>query len=309
MTKTEIEKRLTEYVAEIAAQFATGAAREHSYRPALQRLLAAAIPRATVVNEPARIECGAPDILVRENGSARRPIGYVETKDIGDPDLDGNSAHREQFDRYKAELSNIVFTDYLDFHFYEDGEFVAKCRVAEVAGNRIVPAAPEELERFAGLLRHFADVAPKRIASPSRLAYLMAGKARLLARAVVATLNEDVNLESSIGAQMQAFRQWLVHDLDAESFADVYAQTIVYGMFAARFHDTTPEDFSRAEAATLIPRTNPLLRRLFRDLDEYVDESIVWIIDDLVALFAASDVSAILKDYGKATAQCSSSGC
>ena len=74
-------------------------------------------------------------------------------------------------------------------------------------------------------------------------------------------------------------------------------------MFAARFHDTTPEDFSRAEAATLIPRTNPLLRRLFRDLDEYVDESIVWIIDDLVALFAASDVSAILKDYGKATAQ------
>ena len=60
-------------------------------------------------------------------------------------------------------------------------------------------------------------------------------------------------------AQMQAFRQWLVHDLDAESFADVYAQTIVYGMFAARFHDTTPEDFSRAEAATLIPRTNPLL--------------------------------------------------
>ena len=188
MTETIIENRLAEYVAEIAAQFATGAATEHSYCPALQRLLADAIPRATIVNEPARIECGAPDILVRENGSARRPVGYVETKDIGDPDLDGNSAHREQFDRYKAELSNIVFTDYLDFHFYEDGEFVAKCRVAEVAGNRVVPAAPEELERFAGLIRHFAEVVPKRIASPSRLAHLMAGKARLLARAVVATL-------------------------------------------------------------------------------------------------------------------------
>ena len=97
------------YLNEVSRQFATGAAREHSYRPALQRLLAAAIPRATVVNEPARIECGAPDILVRENGAARRPIGYVETKDIGDGDLDGNSVHREQFDRYKAELSNIVY--------------------------------------------------------------------------------------------------------------------------------------------------------------------------------------------------------
>ena len=128
----------------------------------------------------------------------------------------------------------------------------------------------------------------------------MAGKARLLARAVAATLNADPGLESAIGAQMQAFRQWLVHDLDAESFADVYAQTIVYGMFAARLHDKTPEDFSRSEAAELVPRTNPLLRRLFRDLDEYVDESIVWIIDDLVALFAVSDVASIMRNYGRA---------
>ena len=131
------------YIEEISRLFATGAATEHSYRPALQRLLSAAMPRAEVVNEPAHIECGAPDILVREKGSARRPIGYVETKCIGDGDLDGNSMHREQFDRYKAELANIVFTDYLDFHFYEDGQFVAKCRIGEVAGNRIVPVSSE----------------------------------------------------------------------------------------------------------------------------------------------------------------------
>ena len=289
---------IDDYLKEIARQFATGAATEHSYRLALQQLLSSAIPRATVVNEPSRIECGAPDLLVRENGAARRPIGYVEAKDVGDDDLDGNGVHREQFDRYKAELSNIVFTDYLDFHFYADGEFVAKCRVGEVAGNRIVPAAPGELERFAGLLRHFAEVAPKRITSPSRLAHLMAGKARLLARAVAATLRVD-DASSSLAQQFAAFRQWLVHDLDADSFADVYAQTIVYGMFAARLHDMTPEDFSRAEAASLVPRSNPLLRRLFRDLDEYIDDSIVWIIDDLVSLFAASDVAEIMRNYGE----------
>ena len=299
------QENIDAYLKEIARQFATGAATEHSYRPALQALLSSMIRNVTVVNEPARIECGAPDILVRENGSARRPVGYVETKDVGDGDLDGNSTHRAQFDRYKAELANIVFTDYLDFHFYEDGQFAAKCRIAEVVGNRIVPAAPEELERFAALLRRFAEVPPKPVTSPSRLARLMAGKARLLARAIVAALGGSRSRAteesaSPLAQQFLAFRQWLVHDLDVESFADIYAQTIVYGMFAARFHDTTPEDFSRAEAASLVPRSNPLLRRLFRDLDEYVDESIAWIIDDLVALFAASDVAAIMRGYGRA---------
>ena len=96
---------IDDYLKEIARQFATGAATEHSYRLALQQLLSSAIPRATVVNEPSRIECGAPDLLVRENGAARRPIGYVEAKDVGDDDLDGNGVHREQFDRYKADTS------------------------------------------------------------------------------------------------------------------------------------------------------------------------------------------------------------
>lgn len=56
MTETIIKNRLDEYIGEIAAQRRIGAATEHSYRPALQRLLADAIPRATIVNEPARIE-------------------------------------------------------------------------------------------------------------------------------------------------------------------------------------------------------------------------------------------------------------
>ncbi len=127
------------YIGEIARQFATGAATEHSYRPALQRLLSAAIPRAIVVNEPARIECGAPDFLVRENGPARRPIGYVEAKDVGDGDLDGNGAYREQFDRYKAELSNIVFTDGI-FHY-------RKLVLALVATRRLMDELASIAER------------------------------------------------------------------------------------------------------------------------------------------------------------------
>ena len=54
------------------------------------------------------------------------------------------------------------------------------------------------------------------------------------------------------------FRQLLVSDLSIEAFADMYAQTLIYGLFIARYNDTTLASFSRAEARDLIPNTNPL---------------------------------------------------
>ena len=110
--------RIKDYLADLSVQWKTHAATEHSYRAALQSLLADLSPGVTVVNEPAHIACGAPDLLVRSNAATHAPVGYVETKDIDDGDLDGNGKNKEQFDRYKADLDNLVFTDYLDFRFY-----------------------------------------------------------------------------------------------------------------------------------------------------------------------------------------------
>ena len=36
---------------------------------------------------------------------------------------------------------------------------------------------------------------------------------------------------------MKAFQEALVHDLDADGFADMYAQTIAYGLLSARIAD------------------------------------------------------------------------
>jgi hypothetical protein len=97
--------------------------REHTYRPALKMLLEAMLPSLTVLNDSARWgDCGAPDfILVRRNDFI--PVAFAETKDLNDPDLAGrNKKNKEQFDRYKQSLGNIIFTDYLDFRFYENGE-------------------------------------------------------------------------------------------------------------------------------------------------------------------------------------------
>ncbi|MBQ7996640.1 MAG: N-6 DNA methylase [Paludibacteraceae bacterium] len=103
---------------------------------------------------------------------------------------------------------------------------------------------------------------------------------------------------------MQAFQQVLIHDITPKTFADIYAQTIAYGMFAARLHDNTPGDFSRAEAANLIPKTNPFLRKVFQQIAGYdLDERIAWIVDDLVSAFAATDMEKIMQGFGKSTQQ------
>lgn len=297
--------RIKAYLSDVSVQWKTNAATEHSYRGALQSLLSDLIDGVTVVNEPAHIACGAPDLLVRTNAVTHAPVGYVETKDIDDGDLDGNGKNREQFDRYKADLDNLVFTDYLDFRFYlggkDDSSPVEAVRIASLVGGNLVVAAGAELERFATLVGRFGAAKPKPITSPARLATLMAGKARLLARSIAATLAADAEGVTPLAQQMEIFRKMLIHDLTSEAFADIYAQTITYGLLAARLHDKSPENFSRAEAALLVPRTNPLLRKLFLDLANDLDPAVEWIVDDLVALFAASDVAAILKDYGKST--------
>lgn len=86
----------------------------------------------------------------------------------------------------------------------------------------------------------------------------MAGKARLLSDVIGKALTSDqINQENStLKEQMNAFKEILIHDITPKGFADVYAQTIAYGMFAARLHDPTLETFSRNEAAELFQ--NPI---------------------------------------------------
>ncbi len=132
----------------------------------------------------------------------------------------------------------------------------------------------------------------------------MAGKARLLANVIEKVLVKEEDEDGNLKGQMDAFKDILIHDISPKEFADVYAQTITYGMFAARLHDPTPETFSRSEAATLIPKTNPFLRQLFQYVAGYdLDGRITWIVDDLAETFRATDMPKIMSGFGKRTEQ------
>ena len=291
---------LKAYVTELNRQYQTGIAREHSYRPALQQLFATLLPDLVVTNEPSRVACGAPDFIFSKAPDGM-PVAFAEAKDINDGDLDGKHQHEEQFTRYKTSLVRVVFTDYLDFHFYENGKWVENIRIAETRGNKICPLK-ENKERFDARLHQWANSMPQRITSAGKLAEAMAAKSRLLADAIRKAFEEqeaDSYDNRQLQGQYEAFQNVLIHDITPTAFADIYAQTIAYGMFAARLHDETPETFSRQEAATLIPHTNPFLRKVFQSIAGYdLDCRIAWIVDDLATTFRATDVRHIMQEYG-----------
>ncbi|MDR0332448.1 MAG: DNA methyltransferase [Dysgonamonadaceae bacterium] len=292
----------TQYITTINNRYKLGNATEHTFRGDLQRLLETLLPEISVTNEPKRQKCGAPDyILTRKN----IPIGFIEAKDVGDKDLEGKkkTGNKEQFDRYKSSLDNLIFTDYLDFHFYRDGEQYAKIAIGTIENGQIKPIT-ENFSEFENRIKVFATHVGQNIKSSKRLAEMMAGKARLLSDIIEKSLTSDTDNceDSTLKQQMNAFKQYLIHDITPKGFADVYAQTIAYGMFAARLNDTSLDNFSRQKAAELIPKSNPFLRKLFGYIaGPDIDDRIRWIVDGLADIFLHTNVQEILKTYGKAT--------
>ncbi|MBL7067078.1 MAG: N-6 DNA methylase [Candidatus Marinimicrobia bacterium] len=295
-----MNEHINDYLQNINTRYRTGISTEHSYRGDLQRLVENLAPGVLATNEPARVACGAPDYIITKRNI---PVGYIEAKDIAKP-LDSKE-YKEQFDRYKKSLQNLIITDYLDFRLYIDGKFITSIKIAEIEKGKIHPI-PENFGTFTNLIINFCTYVGQTIKSASILSKMMAGKARLLETVIERALlsDEDNEADSTLKEQMKAFKDVLIHDIQPNEFADIYAQTIAYGMFAARLHDRTLEDFSRQEAAELIPRTNPFLRKLFQYIAGYdLDDRIKWIVDALAEIFRATNVADLLKDFGSATQQ------
>ena len=292
-----MKEYISDYIKGLNILYKTEKAKELSYRIELHKLIEAYMGAGFVlINEPEHIDCGAPDLVIQKSGI---PVAYIETKNIGDGDLDGHGKHKEQFDRYKAGLSTIVFTDYLDFHLYEEGKLQLVVQLAIVQNGKIV-VNEGAAGQFESLLDRLRFAKAQTISTASKLAELMANKAKLIKEAVKLNLANNKEKEGGLYSQMEAFKQVINKDLDEEKFSDLYAQTIVYGLFAARIHDESPEEFTRDEARKLIPKTNPFLRTVFQHLaGDDIDDSIAWIVDDLVTIFAATKVDKLRKNFEK----------
>jgi len=283
------------YVRQVERAVKAGNSTEHTHRPSLKQLVESLRRNITATNEPQRIECGSPDLIVTLKDT---PVGYIEAKDVG-IDLDAAESS-EQLKRYRSSLSNLVLTDYLEFRLYRNGDLVQSVRLANILKNGALRWEQDSETRLKTLLDAFFDADTPSISSARELAERMARVARLLHDLIREAFGKE-RQGGDLHSQYTAFQRVLIADLTVDQFADMYAQTIAYGLFAARCNHVGP-GFKRESAGSELPKTNPFLRRLFNTIaGADLDERISWAVDDLALLLSKADIAAILEDFGRAT--------
>lgn len=295
-------KPMSDYLREVQAAYSQGTDTEHTHRPALKKLIETLSPGVTATNEPRRVECGAPDYVVSLNTQhGPLTIGYVEAKNIG-VSLD-EATKSEQLRRYLSALPNFILTDYLEFRWFVDGHLRASARLAQVGSTRKLNVRKQGIADVERLLRDFLNQQPASVSNPSELAKRMARLTHMIRDMIVKVFSQN-KASDMLTDLRRAFAKTLIPDLEEPSktaeFADMYAQTIAYGLFAAWCnHSGGP--FKRVGAAAEIPKTNPFLRKLFETVTgtELDNEPYAGFVDDLASLLTHADKDSILAHFGQ----------
>ena len=287
------------YIRSISSKFAHKETSEMGYRTDFEILLKAIFDTINVkrIDHDAKARDGnKPDFVIVKFDV---PILYIETKDIG-INLD-KVEKSEQMARYFG-YANLVLTDYLEFRFYRNGErYEESIKIGEYdLDNRSITSFPENFEHLTKSLIDFSQKHKEPIRSAEHLAKIMGGKAQRIRDNLKQFLSNDSDKNKEILRIYESIKKQLVHDLTKDSFADMYAQTLVYGLFVARYHDDTPENFTRREARDLVPKSNPFLRHFFDHIvGPDFDKRLEYIVDELCEVFSHADIPLLMKQYFK----------
>ena len=287
------------YIQSISSKFSHKETSEMGYRTDFEILLKEIFKTIKVqrIDHDARAQQGnKPDFVVRNYDV---PILYIEAKDIGVP-LD-KVEKSEQMARYHG-YANLVLTDYVEFRFYRNGvRYEEPIIIASYnLKNRAITPLPENYNYVAKTLLDFTQEHKEPIRSGEHLSKIMGGKAQRIRDNVKHFLSTQAESNVEITRIYETIKKLLVHDLSKDAFADMYAQTLVYGLFVARYHDTTPETFSRQEARDLVPASNPLLRHFFDHIvGPNFDKRLEYIVNELCAVFSHANVQELMRQYFK----------
>ena len=287
---------LPKYLEEITGIYQQGNATEHSYRPALKKLIESLNNNLQALNEPKRIACGAPDFVINQG---MVEIGHLEAKDIGTSLK--KVENTPQIKRYLQALGNLIITDHLEFRWYVSGELRLSAAVASLNQKKQIKPDSQGILQVEQLFCQFFLSKVIQITTPRELAKKMAALAQLIRDAIGQAL-KDQDCGGMLRQQLQSFQRVLISDLNEAQFADMYAQTICYGLFAARCNTDQISSFSRETAAFRLPKTNPFLRGIFHQIaGTELDERITWAVDTLATILQQTDMDGILSSFGKRT--------
>lgn len=286
---------VAQYIATIQKDYLTGKATELTHRTALEILLESLEDNLDALSDPKRIKAGAPDYVIMRHHEI---IAYVEAKDL--PENLDKWEKDKQLLRYFDLPYGLILTNHLEFRWYVQGELRQTVRIGRlVKGTLIVDEA--QFDPLLGLFRLFLqDTPPISIASAQELAQRMARMAKEIRQLIQHSLPDSPTLKE----QKQTFEEVLIPDLKNTEFADMYAQTLTYGLFAARYnYEGAIGTFARRGVADDIPKTNPFLRKLFKSILEDMDERVSWMIDALIKQLAYTNLVDLLTDFGQKTVQ------
>ena len=299
---------LNDYLKRIAETSAQGDAREESYYGQLSSFIDAFAdsigrPKIQITTLPKKTEAGNPDFRIWDG--QHHIVGYIEAKKPGE-NLDVIETS-EQLKRYRSVFPNLILTDFYEFRLYRNGQLVDKVAIARPFIAKKLKTIPpiENEEKFHALLgKFFAFTLPK-VFSAESLASELAKRTRFLRDEVIAVeldltpgpSTPERGARSPLHGFYVAFKKYLIADLKKEGFADIYSQTITYGLFAARTRANGK--FNRRLAFELIPPTIGILRDVFQfiSLGKKLPVGMEVIIDDIAEVLQAAEVSNILHEY------------
>jgi predicted helicase len=279
-----------------------GDAREESYYSALETLLnecASSMGKKgiRITTLPKKTEAGNPDFRVWDG--KQHITGYIEAKDPTVEDLDRVEG-TDQLERYLGTFPNVILTNFFEFRLYRNGSLVDRVLVARpfiVHKLRTVPPVEKEAE-FIELLDKFFSFSLPMVRDAKALATELAKRTRFLRDEVIAQeLKEEADAKKGfISGFYEAFREYLIRGLSEEDFADLYSQTVTYGLFAARTR--SENGFNRKLAYDNIPPTIGILRDVFQFISlGKLPQQMEWIVDDISEVLAVTDVKGILHKY------------
>ena len=265
-----------------------GKTTEYSYRPAFYEFLRGLFPKeydVRIIHEPGRETFGAPDFKISTDKGI---LGYIETKA---PDLNLHNLPKRdkgQIKRYVERLDNFILTNYRDFILYQRGEKVDEVSLLDENFNLI----ESNVERFQRLIERFLSFTVPKIKDPEHLARILAKRARILKDIVLENLGNDEGLQYLY----KAFKEHLMSGMKKSEFADAYAQTVVYGLFMARF--TIEGELTRENVAFRgVPKSLRVVHEIFKYVASELPDYLEWILDELIAILNNVDVEELKRRF------------
>ena len=293
---------LKTYLKQIAETSKYGDAREESYYPVLKSLLddycrSVEKKKVHITILPKKTEAGNPDFRVWDG--KQHITGYIEAKDTTIENLD-RIEDTEQLKRYLHIFPNLILTNFFEFRLYRNGVRTDKVLIGRpyvVHKLKITPPVEKEAE-FLQLFEKFFSFSIPKVYDAKNLAIELAKRTRFLKDEVIAQelREEEKTGKGFIRGFYKAFKDYLIRSLTEDEFSDLYAQTITYGLFAARTR--SENGFNRKLAYDNIPQTIGILRDVFQFVSfGSLPQQMEWIIDDISEILSVTDTNKLLHQY------------